>query len=386
MKITRIETLIASVPYKHPEVSSRVHRSGVTDVIVKLTTDNGLVGWGESCSGADVASVEQAVKAAQPFLLGRDPWQTEAIAFDYFVTGLWDYRPMTGQFAFAGIDQALWDLCGKQCGQPIYRLFGGAMRDEVNYFYYLLQGDTDSVRAQCEDGVKRGYTVFYLKVGIDSEAETRMLGAIRNAIGPNRKIRIDANEAYSVPQAAQLLKKWNDQFRIDFVEAPVRVYPLENMQELRQRLSVAVAANEGLGRVSDCMRVIRSRGADVLCFSSYWVGTLRRFHTICHVAEFEGLRICKHTHGELGIAAAAGHHIMLSVPNACDGNQQTANLLEDDILTETLPISDKPNWGRIEHPGLGIEVDEEKLGKYHELYRSKGQFLPYPIDKLRADA
>src|ERR1051325_7658131 len=140
MKISRLETFVVSVPYRHTEVSTRVKREGVTDVIVKLTADNGLVGWGESCSGADAASIENAVQSARPFVLGRDPWQTEAIAQDYFKTGLWDFRAMTGNFAFAGIDQALWDLCGKECGQPLYRLFGGALRDEVDYFYYLARG------------------------------------------------------------------------------------------------------------------------------------------------------------------------------------------------------------------------------------------------------
>ncbi|HCK52489.1 MAG TPA: hypothetical protein DIC23_04670, partial [Planctomycetaceae bacterium] len=127
MKIVELETTIVSVPYRHQEVSSRVHRGGVTDVIVKLTCDNGLVGWGESCSGADAASIEQAVLSARPFVVGRDPWHTEAIAHDFFGLGLWDYRAMTGNFAFAGIDQALWDLCGKDCGQPLYRLMGGPL-------------------------------------------------------------------------------------------------------------------------------------------------------------------------------------------------------------------------------------------------------------------
>ena len=99
-----------------------VPAGGVTDTIVRLTADNGLVGWGECTSGPDVASIEQAVRSAAPFVLGRDPWQSEAIARDFFRTGLWDHRQQTGNFAYAGIDQALWDLCGKECGQPLYRL------------------------------------------------------------------------------------------------------------------------------------------------------------------------------------------------------------------------------------------------------------------------
>lgn len=106
MKIVRLDTWIVSVPYLHDEISSRVARGGVTDTIVRLTADNGLVGWGECTTGPDAASIEQAVRSGTPFVIGRDPWQLEAIARDFFRTGLWDHRPQTGNFAFAGIDQA----------------------------------------------------------------------------------------------------------------------------------------------------------------------------------------------------------------------------------------------------------------------------------------
>lgn len=379
MKVVQLETWNVSVPYLHDEISSRVARGGVTDTIVRLTADNGLVGWGECTSGPDVASIEQAVRSAIPFVVGRDPWQSEAIARDFFRTGLWDHRAHTGNFAFAGIDQALWDLCGKECGQPLYRLFGGALREEVDYFYYLARGEPAAIARQADDGVRRGYSCFYLKVGIDESAETEMLAALRAAIGPRLKIRVDANQAWNVPQAARLLEHWNSRFNIDFAEAPVPIEPLENMRELRAKVPVPLCANEGLGRVEDCWRIIGSRCADVLCFSSYWVGSLRNFLMLSWAAHWEGQRICKHTHGELGIAAAAGQHVLLAIPNAIDGAQQTAALLAEDILTRPLPIATEPRWGVIERPGLGIDVDESRLQKYHECYLRDGQFLPYRL-------
>lgn len=377
MKISRLDSWIVSVPYLHDEISSRVARGGVTDVIVRLTADNGLVGWGECTSGPDAASIEQGVRSAAQFLLGRDPWQSEAIARDFFRTGLWDLRAASGNFAFAGIDQALWDLCGKECGQPLYRLFGGTLRDEVDYFYYLARGNPDDITRQAADGVARGYSCFYLKVGLDERAETEMLAALRAAIGGERKIRVDANQAWNIPQAVRLLTQWNDAFGIDFAEAPVPIDPVENMRELRAKIPVALCANEGLSRAEDCLRVIRSRCADVLCFSSYWVGSLRSFLTLSWAAHWEGQQVCKHTHGELGIAAVAGQHVLLAIPNAIDGAQQTASIMADDILQTPLPIASGPKWGRIEQPGLGVEIDEEKLKRYHECYLRDGQFLPY---------
>lgn len=377
MKIVKIETTPVSVPYTHDEVSSIIARGGVTDVIVKLTADDGTVGWGESCTAADTAGIESAIRTMAPFVLGRDPWQTEAIARDVFVTGGWQFQPMTGNFAFAGIDMALWDLCGKACGQPLYRLFGGALNDEIDYFYFLRQASAEDMAAQGRDGIARGYSVFYLKVGIDRIAEEAMLEALRQAIGKDAKIRIDVNQAWSVPDALRILADWHARFDIDFVEAPVPIDPLENMLELKRPGLPGLCVNEGLWREADVVRVIKSRCAGLLCFSSYWVGSLRRFNSLIHAAHLEGQLVCKHTHGELGLTAAAGQHMMLSAPNACVGQQQTAQMMTDDILTERIPIADGPKWGRIEAPGLGVEVDEDKLMTYHEAYRRDGEFTPY---------
>jgi L-Ala-D/L-Glu epimerase len=377
MKIVKLECFPVRVPYRHVEQSSVIARGGVTDVIVKLTADNGLVGWGETTRAADAAGIESAVKAMAPVVLGRDPWDREAIQRDLYVLGLWNFQPMTGNFAYAGIDMAMWDLCGKQAGEPLYRLLGGALREEVDYFYYLHWGDAAEIEAQAKAGVARGYSVFYLKVGVDTAAEAAMLAALRQAIGPARKIRIDANMAWSLPEAARILEDWHERFEIDFVEAPVEIDPAETMLELQRRVAVPLCANEGLWRAADAYRVIKSRCCDYLCFSPYWVGSIARFHALAWTAALEGMLVCKHTHGELGLAAAAGQHLMLTIPNATTGHQQTAQMMEDDILVERLPIIDGPRWGRIEGPGLGVTVDEAKLKRYHEAYRAHGEFPPY---------
>ena len=145
MRIAALEIFPVRVPYRHAEVSSLVARDGVTDVIVKLTADNGLVGWGECTRAADATGIASAVAAMKPIVLGRDQFEMERIARDVFVAGAWQFQATTGNFAFAGIDMALWDLCAKACGQPLYRLLGGAVRDTVDYFYYLSWGTPEEV-------------------------------------------------------------------------------------------------------------------------------------------------------------------------------------------------------------------------------------------------
>lgn len=385
MRIINAEFTIVSVPYTHTENSSQVNRDGVTDVIVKLSTDNGLTGWGESCSGANVESILETLNAFKPIIINRDPWNREALWHDGYDGGIWRYRESSFNFAWAGIDMALWDLCGKQCGQPLYRLLGGLRRRTVNYFCYLSYGDDiDRLTEECEAGVAAGYTVFYRKVGVDIDRETEAMARIREIIGPQCKIRIDANEAWTVAEAVRYLDRL-DRWDIDFAEQPVTADPRANMRELKNKTRVPLAANEGLWRSADAWQVIKERTCDVLCFSPYWVGTLGNFHRLAHMAALEGLNVCKHTHGELGIAAAASHQVLLTLPRIVAGHQQTASMMADDILSQPLPLAQQPDWGVPPGVGLGIEVDQDQLQRYHQHYQKHGQYLPYDPGNMGAE-
>ena len=376
MNVALVEPIVVNVAYRHRELSSIVARDGVTDVLVRITTDDGLVGWGESTSGADAASIEAAVTAMAPFVVGRDPWNASAMRADAFSYGLWQFRAQTGNFAWAGIDMALADICGKAVGQPLWRLLGGAVRSDVSYFYYLARGDDDELREQAGAGLTAGYDVFYLKDGLDEQDDLRMVATLRDALGTGPKLRLDANSSWSLPQALRMLERLAE-YDIDFVEQPVRETPLGHLGELRRRTPIAVCSNEGLWSEADAYARIRAREADVFCLSSSWVGSLGAFSRLAYVAELEGLAICKHTHGELGIAAAAGQHVLLTLPNGVDGHQQTAQMMVHDVLTEELPIATGAHWGRIDKPGLGVEVDEDAVAEAAGRYRSEGQFLPW---------
>jgi glucarate dehydratase len=374
LRIVELRAIPVRVPYRHSEQSAAVDTGGVSNVVIKLTSDDGLVGWGECATGASTPSILAVLESVRPFVVGRDPWHGEAIARDILVRGRWRYQAMTANFALAGIDIALWDLCGKACGQPICHLFGGPVRETVSYFYYLHWDSIDGIEAQCREGVERGYQVFYLKVGVDSDLDERRLEVVRGVIGPARKLRIDANQSWSLPQAVRLLSRWHAAFDLDFAEGPIAHHPASVMRDLRARMPLPLCADEGLRGEDRALDMILARCADVLCQSPYDVGTLRRFQTLSLLADSLGQRVCKHTWGELGIYAAAAQHLLLTLPNACDGHQQTAAMMTADVLTEALPIASGPNWGMIDGPGLGVQIDEEKVMAFHDDYDRHGEY------------
>ena len=374
MIVSGLETFIVNVPFTDPAMGSG--RGGATQVIVKLTCDNGLVGWGESAGQlSNATAIEAMIRHAAPLVVGRDPWDKEAIAADFFRRGTAHRWTQRANFAYIGIDHALWDLCGKDCGKPVYQLLGGALREEVDHCFLLIPGTPKSIERQAKKAVRRGYGVFYLPCGRDTDNERRMLETLRSTLGPEGRIRIDVNERWTIHQAIRLLVEWDREFHIEFCEAPVPHDRPQGTAEVRQRVPCAIAVNECLDSETQVLELVRARCADVYCFAPYWVGTMRRFVTLSHLVALEGMHVAKHTSGELGLSAAAGQHAALCAPGLIDGNQQTAADLADDILTEPLPIASGPKWGRIEMPGLGVEVDEDKLARFHEAFVRDGQYM-----------
>jgi L-alanine-DL-glutamate epimerase-like enolase superfamily enzyme len=184
-----------------------------------------------------------------------------------------------------------------------------------------------------------------------------------------------------VPDAIRLLRRLAEH-DVDFCEQPVRDHPVGQLAEVRARVPVAVCANEGLWSEADAYARIVARQADVYCFSPYWVGSLAAFQRLAHVAHLEGLQVCKHTHGELGLAAAAAQHLLLTLPNVVDGNQQTAHVMAGDVLAAPLPIASGPRWGVPDGPGLGVDVDPDALRDAARRYEREGQYLPYQREQL----
>lgn len=371
-RIAEMETIPINAYYTHQERSAIVSRAGITEVLVKITLENGMIGWGEATRCADANGILSALNTMRPFVIGRDVFADEAIHRDIWIPGGWHLQPMTANLAYAGIDMAIWDVKGKVTGRPIHDLIGGPLRHNVDYYYYLPLTNETELRTLCRDGVKRGFQVFYTKVGLNEANEEEFLKIIREELGEDRQIRIDANQAWSVPDAVRIINRWQELVSIDLIEAPVKIDNLRLMLEVKARTGAAISVNEGLWNESEAHRIIQARPGDYLCYSSYWVGSVRRFMALAWLSDHLGWKTIKHTHGELGLAAFMGQHLMLAAPNADIGHQHTAAWMKSDIIEEDVPPAVQPRWGHITAPGLGVTIDEEKVATAHADYLEAG--------------
>ena len=149
-----------------------------------------------------------------------------------------------------------------------------------------------------------------------------MVATLRDALGPGPRLRIDANSSWSLPQAHAHAGATRASTTSTSSSSPCARRRSASSASCAARSPIAVCANEGLWSEDDAYARIRAREADVYCFSPSWVGSLAAFSRLAHVAELEGLQVCKHTHGELGIAAAACQHVLLTLPNSSTGTSR----------------------------------------------------------------
>jgi L-alanine-DL-glutamate epimerase-like enolase superfamily enzyme len=247
------------------------------------------------------------------------------------------------------------------------------VRERVLYFYYLSQASPDDMAADAQTAVGQGFSTLYMKVGSDDPSvDIARVEAVRDGAGPDAAIRVDANEAWS-PSAAVRIVREMERFNLEFVEQPVSARNLQEMAYVRGRIGPPLLANEASWTRYDQMEVIRHSAADVICVDNQMDGGLLNMKRSAGLCETAGLPVLKHSLGELGVAVYAAMHVIASTPNFLHANQSYASLLSDDILegTDTLPY-ENGELAVPDAPGIGVELDRDKVRQYAELYQERG--------------
>ena len=368
--ITAVRTTPLFLTFKEPyHWAGRVdHGSPV--VLVEVETDGGITGIGESVSSLAAEGTVAALRSVEPLFVGQPIHDVARLVHEARHLGTFNHMPWYADFVLAGFEMALWDAIGKAAGQPVYRLLGGAVRDEVDYFGFVQGDTTDQLVAHARELAAAGYGVIYLKVGRGDDADIRNTAAVREAIG-GRRLRVDPNCAWSVPVAIRMIQAL-EPFGLDWVEQPTTLLSVTALRQVREAVHVPLAADQAVLTANDVYDFVRQRAADAIVLSPHEAGGLLAFGRAAAIAAAAGVPVCLHGQSVSGITDAAQHHLGLSTPNLTDGNQIMHQLLVEDLIAspDLTPVQGK--IGLIHEPGLGVELDRDAVARAAERYR-KGE-------------
>ena len=289
MKITEVRLGLISVPLRVPFKTALRSVSSVEDVIVEIHTDTGAVGYGEApptgvitgdTTGAIIGAIRDHIAKT---IVGRDVDEFE----DLMIALNGCIQKNTS--AKAAVDMALWDLLGQKYSAPVYRMLGGARSNIVTDITISVNPPEEMAR-DARTAIQRGYDCLKVKVGIDPELDVARLAAVREAVGKDVKLRIDANQAWNAKQAVRILDQMQEKgLDIEFVEQPVPAADLEGMQYVTRHASVPVLADESVFSPADALRIMQTGAADFVNIKLMKCGGITNALRIASAAEVYGV-------------------------------------------------------------------------------------------------
>lgn len=363
MRITNVETTTCRVPVEAPLVWAGGTRQSASGIVVRISTSEGIVGIGE-CPGPTLPTIRTIVEQElAQFLLGEDPFRV-----GWLVHRMEEFSrnwSRIAAYAISGIEMALLDLKGKALGVGVVELLGGVFREQVPAVGYLFIDDPERNARRASEFVAAGFQELKLKVGRDFSQDHDTLAAIRDAVGYEVPIRIDANMMWSVPTAIRWIRGL-ERFQLQYVEQPVPDFDLAGLAQVRRSVGVPIAADEACTDLRSALELLRADACDVLVVYPSEAGGLTRARQIAALASAAGKWCVIGSWAELGVATAANVHLAASSESFPFSIDTHYPLQQDDVLVHRLDLSagivDVPAG-----PGLGVELDPEALDRCSQL-------------------
>ena len=387
MKITKVECFALLIPDFDADACS----SAQDNLIVKIHTDSGLFGIGETDTNpwGVKATIESPGTHAMgrgmiELLIGKDPTNVEGIWHELYEKTMMTSRRGLGICAIGAIDMALWDLCGKIYGQPTWKLLGGSVKDFILPYASLLpEGDnlkdySDSLvkkvikskelgfkAAKLEICIKGPYSHNNIQIEDDNEF-AKMVHKCREAVGEEMTLMADVAYAWQDWKSAKRALDMCEKENLFFIETPLPIEDLEGLNKLSHSVQTRTATGEMLQTRYECFETIIRGNVDVIQPDVGRVGGLTEAKRVCDFAEDKGVLVVPHCwKSAIGIAASA--HLSATT-TACPyieflPSELAESQLRKDLVLNELPVVD----GKIylpEQPGLGIELNEDKLKQY----------------------
>jgi glucarate dehydratase len=383
MKIVDVRATAVTVPLRRPLRWSFGVEVSTTRTIVELITDEGLVGIGETRGGDEVVT---ALRLHRDLYVGTDPLEVGRIARRFSV-----FRMTSEQLALVGaaklagaaVEMACWDLVGKALGKRCGDLWGGIDNERVEfaaYVFYRYASPTDIGHGdRPEDAADHaeelfethGFRDIKFKNGVlDPRQEIASVRMMRDRLGGRlRNLRLDPNAVWSVETSVRVLNEINE-FGLEFCEDPT--WGIEGMSLVRDRTPVPLATNMCCVTFEQIPLSVRARAVDVILGDVHFWGGPTAVLQLAKVCETFNLGLSLHSDRELGISTAAVLHLAAAetmVSHAIDSHLPEQ---ADDIITTPFTFRD----GCLDvptGPGLGVEIDRDKLERYAEHHRDAGE-------------
>ena len=381
MKIRSIQASAFRLPYRRSFKWAGLNGELGGFVLVRITTDDGLVGYGEATalpdwggdfgrrSGETPATVISMInRIFAPALVGSDPTRVTAARqiMDRLVVG--------NSYAKCAVDIALHDLWGKSTGLPIYRLLGGAVRESVPIAHMIGLMDEAHAAEEGAGAVADGVRALQIKGGVDSERDIRLVRTLRRELGPDVTLRLDANQGYGhAKSAARIVARLADA-GVDLIEQPSEGHAF--MAEVTASAAVPIIADESCWDVNDALEVVRQRASDCISIYLAKAGGFVGARAVAAVAEAQHMACDLNGSIESAIGNAANTHfalahaavtlasvIPISAPAGAHPYAVAGRYYEDDVISEPFKVRDGAILP-LDRPGLGIEIDEARLARY----------------------
>lgn len=379
MQITKVETFVLRAPVETPFTSARGWwYKSKNAMLVKVQTDDGIEGWGEAYGPAEVT--KSAVDSLlAPLVVGRDPFDVDVLWRSMYQR-IEDYDPQGfGVAAMSAVDIALWDIMGKAQNRPVYELLGGAHRQELQPYatgLYFTSADGDLIGPAVEEALKykeQGFTGVKMKIALPPRQELERVSRVREALGEDIDLMVDANHGYNLPAALALGREF-DRMGLTWFEEPVSAHDLDAYKDLRAKLDLPLAGGENAFTRFAFTQIIRERAMDIIQPDVCCAGGISEFQRISTIAEAFSIAVIPHVWGSaIGLNAAL--HVMAAQPAAPQTWQelplwmeyeQTENPFRDELVDE--PVTQDRGLVTVpDGPGLGISVDQSVIDRYRVL-------------------
>src|SRR5919202_1192615 len=386
LKVTTV-TVPLEAPLRH---SNGAHWGRFVRTIVEVFTDTGLVGLGEMGGGGE--SAELTFQGLKSYLVGHDPFDLEALRWKIAnpTASLYNNRLQL----LAALEFACLDIAGKALGVSVSTLLGGRLRDRVPFASYLFyrypnektgaggEETPEQMVAHARQLVERyGFRTHKVKGGVfPPEHDVQVLRALAAAF-PDASFRLDPNGMWSVEESIWVASQIAD-LRNDYLEDPT--WGLDGMRRVRARIGIPTATNTVVVNFEQLAQCIRQDAVDVILLDTTFWGGIRACVKAAATCETFQWGIAVHSSGELGIQLATMLHLGAVLPNLRFAADAHYHHLQADVIQGGLMPYDQGCIAVPEGPGLGVRLDEDRLGEYADEYRRLGGYA-YDRDPARPD-